>query len=56
MYSVVLMSLASLSSPNLNIDLAANRKPIASYTSNHMKVRIKNLSRHPIHAPAFLRP
>ena len=51
-YSVSFVSLGSFKSPNLNTDLAANKKPTPSHFPNRMKIRIISLSRNPIHSPA----
>lgn len=50
------MSFDLFNSPNLKIDLAANRNPIPSMLSVNMNVRIKILSRYPIHFPALGSP
>ena len=55
-YSVILMSLALFSSPNLKTDFAANKNPIPSILSVNMNVRISILSRYPIHLPALGKP
>lgn len=55
-YSVIFISLALFSSPNLKTDFAANKKPIPSMLSVNMKVRISILSKYPIHLPALGRP
>lgn len=47
-YSVVLMSFALFNSPNLNIDLAANKKPTPSIFFVSMKVRIRIRSKYPM--------
>ena len=55
-YSVIFISLALFSSPNLKTDFAANKKPMPSILSVKMKVRISIRSRYPIHLPALGKP
>lgn len=44
-YSVSFLSWSFCNSPNLNIDLAANKKPIAANWFKRMKVKISILSK-----------
>ena len=55
-YSVTFKSFDLFSSPNLNMDLAAKRKPMPSMLSVNMNVSINILSKNPIHLPAFGSP
>lgn len=55
-YSVIFMSLALFSSPNLKTDFAANKNPMPSILSVNMNVKINILSRYPIHLPALGNP